>query len=123
MVTVPVIEHAPYTAVFFVTVQITISIGLMNLLLAVIVDRANAARGEDLAALVKEEEREKKKVKAQLLKLCESMDEDNSGDLSLEELHHGFHNNHEFQLTMKAMDINEEDMNVVFGIMDEDQSG
>lgn len=123
MVTIPVIEYRPWTAVYFVSVHISVSIGLMNLLLAVIVDRANAARGEDLAALVRAEEREQKKTKAKLLSICETMDHDKSGDLSLEELQDGFMNNHEFHITMKAMDISEDDIDVVFAIMDEDGSG
>merc|ERR1719183_2943493 len=38
-VTIPVIEQNPTTAIFFVVVHVCVAIGLMNLLLAVIVDR------------------------------------------------------------------------------------
>merc|ERR1719253_1158129 len=123
LVTIPVIERRPWTAVYFAGVHVTISIGLMNLLLAVIVDRANAARQGDLASLVKAEEREQKKTKEKLLKLCEKLDADKSGDLSLSELQEAYQNNHEFHLTMKAMDISEDDIEVVYNIMDDDASG
>merc|ERR1719498_237242 len=51
------------------------------------------------------------------------MDADASGVMTQQELINGYRNNHDFRLAMKAMDIEEEDMNHVFRMLDEDQSG
>lgn len=123
LVTIPVIERKPSTALYFVGVHLTVSIGLMNLLLAVIVDRANAARGADVRALERAEELERIELKAKLLDICSSMDGDNSGVLTLSEIQDGYVSNRDFHLTMKAMDIDSDDIHAVFGIMDEDKSG
>lgn len=122
-VTIPVIEQNPWTVIFFVTVQVSISIGLMNLLLAVIVDRANEARHEDIKAELREEQEEKKKMMAHLTKVCQAMDTDGGGHLSLEELRNGYEENSEFELIMKKMDIGEDDIGAVFSMMDSDKSG
>lgn len=123
LVTIPVMERQPSTAIFFIGVHITVSIGLMNLLLAVIVDRAQQARTNDVKAIEKEEEHERIELKTKLLDTCKLMDDDASGVLTLEELQIGYHCNRDFHLTMKAMDIDEDDMLAVFGIMDEDRGG
>lgn len=117
------IEQRPLTAVFFLGVQVTISIGLMNLLLAVIVDRANEARHDDVKSLLKEEAKEKKKLEQHLLRVCASMDGDGTGSLTLQELYDGFRENDDFQTTLQAMDIAEGDLAAVFGILDGDGSG
>merc|ERR1719145_265162 len=51
------------------------------------------------------------------------MDSDKSGHLNYDELHEGFENNAEFKDMMKVMDIKQQDMEVVFKILDEDASG
>jgi voltage-gated sodium channel len=122
-VTIPVIEHRPVTALYFVGVHLTVSIGLMNLLLAVIVDQASQARLDDVATLVKEEQAEGEKLKSKLVAVCTEMDEDKSGLIGLEELQLGYNKNHDFRLIMKQMDIEEEDMKSLFKMMDEDKSG
>jgi hypothetical protein len=123
LVTIPVIEHRPITAVYFVSVHLTVSIGLMNLLLAVIVDQATQARAADVATLVKEEQEQGERLKEQLVTVCTEMDNDNSGVIGLAELQDGYKRNRDFRLTMKAMDIEEEDMKSLFKMMDEDKSG
>jgi hypothetical protein len=122
-VTIPVIEQNPTTAIFFITVHVSIAIGVMNLLLAVIVDRANAARAEDKKALLREEQREKQVLGKHLMNVCGALDTDGSKTLSLQELQEGWNENDDFQTTMQAMDIGEEDIAAVFNILDSDQSG
>merc|ERR1719359_2715100 len=43
----PLIEKQPWTALIFMSVLLTVQLGLLNLILAVIVDRAAEARAQD----------------------------------------------------------------------------
>jgi len=51
------------------------------------------------------------------------MDEDGSGSLTLDELINGFQNNEEFRDALTMMELNEDDLEIVFKIMDNDRSG
>jgi hypothetical protein len=122
-IAIPIIEHYPLTYVFFIFALMTISVSVMNLILAVILDAAAQARVQcdhDIA-LVKEEEKEK--ARSTLLQLCEILDDDDSGFLTLPELLKGYKENADFRDSLNAMDIQEGDIETVFHILDEDRSG
>merc|ERR1719504_378586 len=57
------------------------------------------------------------------MNVCGALDTDGSKTLSLQELQEGWNDNDDFQTTMQAMDIGEEDIAAVFNILDSDQSG
>lgn len=122
-VVIPIIEHRPSTAIFFLTLLFTVHVGLMNLLLAVLVERASSARASDVAAIEAEEEAEAKVVKHKLVTMCREMDLDSSGELSLEELLHGYKNHADFRLIMHSMDIEERDMAQVYRMLDDSKDG
>jgi hypothetical protein len=115
---IPIIEQKPLSAVYFVAVQVSISIGLMNLLLAVIVDRANAARTEDVKELIKYEKRQKNRMRNRLIDVFAEMDSDGNGYLTLQELRYGFETNVEFATILNAMDVEEEDLDIVYCILE-----
>eukprot|EP00972_Heterocapsa_arctica_P013555 1998291-Heterocapsa_arctica.AAC.1 len=58
----------------------------MNLILAVIVERAQDAREKDKEAMLAHKEAEQEKQKLGLFKYCKDMDADASGELDLPEL-------------------------------------
>merc|ERR1712113_539523 len=58
-----------------------------------------------------------------LCAICEQLDEDKSGHLSYKELAQGFHTHPEFASILRTMDISEQDLEVLFGILDTDGSG
>jgi len=62
-------------------------------------------------------------AKESLLELCSDLDADESGTLTLDELLEGYRHNEEFAATMATMDVEESDMDVIFHLLDEDQSG
>jgi len=62
-------------------------------------------------------------VHGHLLKLCAEMDEDGSGELTKKELHEGYKKNKEFQHTLAEMQIGEDDLEILWTILDEDRSG
>lgn len=114
MITLPIIEHSPLSAVFFGIMFISLEITLMNVILATVVDSANQARTEDLNS---------KAAKVKLIELCACLDDDGSGELTFEELVEGFRSNRDFKRQMTRMDINENDCRTVWDIIDSDGSG
>merc|ERR1719506_725490 len=122
-VSIPIIEKHPWTALLFSAVLVTVDLGLMNLILSVIVDKAQQAHNDDLKFQVQEKEEEFQRLKKQLLKFCAQLDEDNSGCLTLDELLDGFDQNPEFHVALSSMDVQKEDISSLFNILDDDGSG
>jgi len=121
--TVPIIERHPWTGIIFFSLLVTINFGLLNLILTVIVDRAAAARENDVEMKIAERESSFKQVKKDLTAICNSMDDDKSGHLTLKELLDGFDNNDDFRKEMALMDVTKDDFDMVFAILDNDNSG
>ncbi len=63
-----------------------VSLGVMNLILAVIVESAAEAREADLAQKQKMKMQEQALKKIELLELCTSLDSDSSNSISLAEM-------------------------------------
>lgn len=122
-ISIPIIEQQPLSLLLFLGVHITIQLGIMNLILAVIVDQAQAARHEDAEQALADKEATMVRAKDTLFKLCVQMDTDFSGSLTLDELLQGVDTLPEFMNQMRLMDISREDMEVVFSILDIDKSG
>ena len=104
-------------------VFITIDLGLLNLILSVIVDKAHQAQQEDVKFQLTQRQAAFEGAKRSLLYLCELLDEDKSGSLSFEELLGGYDSLPEFQEQMRLMDVEREDMQSLFRVLDEDGSG
>eukprot|EP00429_Kryptoperidinium_foliaceum_P029882 CAMPEP_0176134360 /NCGR_PEP_ID=MMETSP0120_2-20121206/68136_1 /TAXON_ID=160619 /ORGANISM="Kryptoperidinium foliaceum, Strain CCMP 1326" /LENGTH=553 /DNA_ID=CAMNT_0017470005 /DNA_START=110 /DNA_END=1771 /DNA_ORIENTATION=- len=126
-VTLDVIEESPATMMFFLLVLVTINLLVINLILAVVVEKATEAHAEENREVVRqqalEKEHQMRKAQAELVKLCYHMDEDKSGNLSLDELLHGYDNDEYFANLLKSMDISRDDVRIVFNILDQDSSG
>jgi len=122
-VTIPIIEAEPWTIIIFGAVLVTVNLGLMNLILSVIVGKAQQARAEDVAFTLQEKEEEFAKTKKNLMRLCEELDEDGSRTMTLNELLDGFDTNNEFRVAMASMDVERDDISNLFSILDEDDSG
>jgi len=122
MVTVPIVEHYPLAGVFFFCVLISISMAVMNLILAVIVEKASEAREISLKEEAAKKEQEFLRASEKLFQICRAMDKDGSGFLTFDELWHGFHSNPDFASILAAMDMGESDLEVVFHILDTDGS-
>jgi len=123
-VAIPCIKESPVVAGFvLIGSLLTIDLGMLNLILTVIVTAAREAHEADEARKINDRATEFDKAKHQLLKVCAELDEDGSGELTLEELYHGFEESDAFADTMAVMDLRREDLQVVFKILDEDGSG
>ncbi|CAJ1437562.1 unnamed protein product [Effrenium voratum] len=123
LIAVPVIEHYPGTAIIFVGSLLTIVFGVLNLIVAVVVDTFAEARERDVLNLAEEMERNHENDKKFLQKVFDRIDEDGSGELTLEELVEGARKDPEFQSRLRVMDIDEVDLQQLFEMIDADGSG
>lgn len=122
-VVIPLVDRYPLTCLIFLGLHFTIALGLVNLILAVIVDKATEAREEDAKAIANLREHKQRQAKRSLVKLCMEMDVDKSGSLTLEELMDGFKHSRGFRSVLDVLDVDKEDLECVFRIMDQDRSG
>lgn len=122
--TLPVIEEAPWAFLFFFGILVTVNLLVINLILAVIVEKAQEVHEQQTQEVVKRQaakkEVEVKKAKIELCKLCYAMDEDKSGNLTLDELLKGYDGNGYFANLLKSMDITRDDLKMVFNILDKE---
>jgi len=119
----PLIEKRPETAIFFVFVLVSLMLAALNVLLGTIVERAAEAKAATERDTAAKKERERMEAGTKLFKICEQLDTDRSGTLTLDELMAGHEQNEEFADLLHMMDIDERDLGVVFGLLDSDGSG
>eukprot|EP00445_Apocalathium_hangoei_P066806 CAMPEP_0204112292 /NCGR_PEP_ID=MMETSP0361-20130328/2960_1 /ASSEMBLY_ACC=CAM_ASM_000343 /TAXON_ID=268821 /ORGANISM="Scrippsiella Hangoei, Strain SHTV-5" /LENGTH=701 /DNA_ID=CAMNT_0051062461 /DNA_START=90 /DNA_END=2195 /DNA_ORIENTATION=+ len=120
---IPVIEKNPPTAIIFIGALMTLVFGVLNLIVAVIVDVFAESRDKDVfarASELEEEEREQKSVLGQIFK---RIDTDGGGTLSYNELLQGACKEAEFLRWLRVMDIDSRDLEQLFAIVDEDGNG
>jgi len=122
-VTIPIIEHYPLTAIYFVAVFLLIGLAVHNLILGVIVDVAQESRKGLMKELERKRTMARKESQTSLLKIFIDMDSDGSGSLTKDELVIGYEENQGFRDALKCLDISKEDLDIIWIIMDEDKSG
>jgi bacterioferritin-associated ferredoxin len=122
-VTIPIIEHFPLSAVFFVAVFLTVGMAVLNLMLAVCVDVATQARGKLQKEIHQEKLLTEQQLTTELIHICREMDADGSGELTKPELVDGYENIEHFRAILQELDIGREDLEIVWMLMDSDKSG
>jgi len=119
---VPIIEDSPMAWSVFAVSLVTIQLGFLNLVLAVIVDNAAEAR----EASKEEQARTQKTLQAQSfvqwVEVMKVLDVDNSGNISMEELMMGYEDPHVKEM-LDDMRIGKSDLETLFKLMDVDDSG
>jgi len=122
-VTIPIIEYQPVTAVYFAAVFLSVGSAVLNLILALCVDSATDARQRLEQELVQEKILKQQDRTGRLLQICRSLDTDGSGELSREELVYGFDKMPEFRATLEELEFSKDDLEIVWIILDSDNSG
>ena len=122
-ISVPVIEKAWYTAPILMAIVITVSLGVMNLILAVIVERATEARENDQETKMRDKKTERRKNMINLATLCAQMDADGSGTLSVKEMVNGYNSSKDVETLFALLGLDIDEIDVIFAALDEDRSG
>mmetsp|Transcript_15082 Transcript_15082/g.31540 ORF Transcript_15082/g.31540 Transcript_15082/m.31540 type:complete len:645 (-) Transcript_15082:89-2023(-) len=122
-ISIPVMEMFPWSSIIFLLVLVSLQLGLMNLILAVIVDRAEQAREEDHEQQLKDKAIKFKRNKTLLKKIFKELDDDSNSTLTLDEILAGYDSTPEFCKALKVMDIQRDDLALVFDIIDIDSNG
>merc|ERR1719330_14965 len=120
---VPVMEAHPWTMFVFAGSLMTLVFGVLNLVVAVIVDTFAEKRARDMNSQALDLEHQEKEEKRALANIFKMIDEDNSGTLTLEELHLGAQRVAEFSHWLRILDVDECDLQQLFEMVDEDCSG
>lgn len=119
----PLIARHPWTVVIIVCIIFTMVFGMLNLITAVIVDTAAQAREADIMHMAKHKEFERAEAWANFASLCERLDENQDGEISLEELRKGIGEIPELGAHLSVLGVEEDDLQMVFDILDLNQDG
>jgi len=117
-VSIPIIDHSPATIMFFMGVLISINLLILNLILTVIVERANEEHEGDLDVIEKIKDKEAEVAKAVLMKLNRSVDADSDGIVSSDELLRAFDEQEEFAQQIRVLGVTRSELATFFDIMD-----
>eukprot|EP00930_Biecheleria_cincta_P056250 TRINITY_DN42401_c0_g1_i1.p1 TRINITY_DN42401_c0_g1~~TRINITY_DN42401_c0_g1_i1.p1 ORF type:complete len:616 (-),score=98.26 TRINITY_DN42401_c0_g1_i1:160-2007(-) len=120
---VPVILEAPWTAFIFMGALLTIVFGVLNLVVAVVVDTAAEQRLKDINELAQELEDDEDSDLKFLADLFVQIDENDDAQLSLDELIRGAQRLPEFRSRLRVMDIDERDLEQLFSMLDVSSTG
>lgn len=120
---VPVIEYSPATMLIFCGSLMTVVFGVLNMIVAVVVDSFAESRQHDVLHLAEELEHEDINEKRFLETIFNRLDVSKKGDLTLEDLVKGARTDPEFQSRLRVMDIDQADLEQLFEMIDEDASG
>lgn len=118
----PLIQHSWWTIVIFGGALITMQLGLTNLLLSVIMEKATAAQMLD-AERKKEEEAELRRQRIQKLYhvIVDQLDEDGSGSLSMQELEEGLKSHPELTTLLDQLEVRPKDFGEMVALLQDDE--
>eukprot|EP00435_Cladocopium_sp_Y103_P028072 s65_g7.t1 len=122
-IAVPVIQEHPATAIIFAGSLLSLVFGVLNLIVAVVVDTFAEARQNDVQSLAEEMEDEVEHDRQVLASIFQRIDKDGSGELTLAELVKGAREDSIFHSRLRIMDIDEDDLQQLFYMIDHDNSG
>ncbi|CAE8674086.1 unnamed protein product [Polarella glacialis] len=120
---VPVIAAHPWTAIIFIGSLLTLVFGVLNLIVAVVIDTYAEHRQKDVINLAQELDADAEEDRRFLQKIFDQIDEDGSGELSLDEVLLAAKTHPEFKSRLRVMDIDEKDLVQMFEMIDGDGSG
>lgn len=119
----PIIEEAPWTAIFFMLVLVTVNLTMLNCILAVVVEAGAAAAAADEHDKAMERQKMVFQAEGRLIDFCQGLDSDDSGSLSIDEFLKGYRDDKGFRECLELMHVTQSDMYMIFNICDEDDSG
>lgn len=112
--TVPIIVRRPDAFFVFSAAFVTVQIGFLNLILAVIVDSSMSSREEDSIAKLNAKKRAEVENLKRFYKLMEQVDVNNNGLVSQEELLEGYDLDPNVQAMFNDLNIDRADLEMIF---------
>lgn len=122
-IAVPVTKRHPWAGFIFCGALLTIMFGVLNLVVAVVVDTFADMRSKDMSHMAKEMEIEEYQDKKELFKIFKQIDKDRSGDITYEELEDAATRVPGFRERLRVLDIDQADLQQLFNLIDRDGSG
>jgi len=119
----PIIMQHGWTVSIFAFAYLFIAIGILNLIVAVIVDRAAEARHEDTENLLSRKVKDKQRAMRRFERLFIDADIDQDGQITFDEFRQCCQSSPELADTMRLMDLRLDDADLVFEILDADGGG
>eukprot|EP00930_Biecheleria_cincta_P020098 TRINITY_DN15183_c0_g1_i1.p1 TRINITY_DN15183_c0_g1~~TRINITY_DN15183_c0_g1_i1.p1 ORF type:complete len:640 (-),score=140.20 TRINITY_DN15183_c0_g1_i1:27-1946(-) len=119
----PIIVRYPWCSLIFAGSLLSLVFGVMNLVVAVVVDTAAEQRQKDVMSVAQDLEDEQQGDLEFLTEVFKKIDEDGSGELELDELIRGAEEVPEFQSRLRVMDIDKSDLLQLFYMIDTDGGG
>eukprot|EP00931_Biecheleriopsis_adriatica_P006606 TRINITY_DN10798_c0_g3_i1.p1 TRINITY_DN10798_c0_g3~~TRINITY_DN10798_c0_g3_i1.p1 ORF type:complete len:557 (-),score=110.43 TRINITY_DN10798_c0_g3_i1:23-1693(-) len=120
---IPLIQASPASFIVFAGALVTIQLGFTNLILAVIVERAQEAHERGKADEVAHMAKQRDAAGYRLMEICEEVDTNADGKITMQELMFAYEAHPELRAIFKTLDIDEVDLETVFSLMDVDESG
>jgi len=114
---VPIIRVHPWTFWIFSLSLVSVALGFTNLILAVIVDKAAAAREEEHQSAIQSNKDKQAISLAKWLEVMQTIDADGNGTISLEELYDGYDTQESIQIALHNLDLGRGDLSVLFDLM------
>lgn len=119
----PIIERHPWTVGIFVTVIVTVVYGLLNLVIAAIVDTAAQAREADIETQARNRYMNRGLCWTAFKNLCESMDVGDTSSITYEDVQSELSCNPELQSYFHVMGVEDEDLQIMFELIGERSRG
>lgn len=117
------IEKHPWTALIFIALILTIVYGILNLVVAAIVDTAAQAREADIMTIANSRQKERDSAWESFSDLVHELDSDGDGKISLAELREGVETIPAFGALLSTMGVTMEDCITLFDVLDKDGNG
>lgn len=119
----PLINEHPWTALIFCAVIFTMVFGVLNLVIAVIVDGAAQAREQDIMNMACRKDASRAAAWDCFQHLVHRLDEDSDGTITTDELKHGLTSIPELAAYLTVMGVEEGDLEMVFDLLDVNGDG
>jgi len=123
VIAIPVMEAHAWTSFIFVGSLLTLIFGVMNLIVAVLVETFAEIRAKDMITRAHQMDCDEIYEKKVLGKIFDKIDDDQSGALSWEEVEEGAKKVVEFRHWLRVLDIDAHDLYQLFQMVDADNSG
>jgi len=116
-------EKDPVATTIVILTTACISLGFMNLILTVIVEKAAESRAKDVQEVSRRRTEMQAVARKELMKICKNIDTDVSGTLSMDELMGAYENSLECRVMLSSLDIQVTDLQAIFEIADNEGKG